>query len=209
MLKEVVYQIFGGAWPMIVIFTIILSSIRITYLIVKKQKLVLYKELTYLLFVIYILSLFYIVTFQDDNYGMSNFVPFREMFRYKIGSKLFFRNIVGNILLYMPLGFFVTAYIDERKIFPTMIISLITTISIELVQLVIGRVFDIDDIILNLFGGFLGALIFTLLDKLKDKLPEILNKEWFMNMIMILLLLFAVVYLTNLNEYFYDMVSHA
>ena len=29
MLKEVVYQIFGGAWPMIVIFTIILSSIRI------------------------------------------------------------------------------------------------------------------------------------------------------------------------------------
>lgn len=209
MLKEVVYQIFGGAWPMIVIFTIILSSIRITYLIVKKQKLVLYKELTYLLFVIYILSLFYIVTFQDDNYGMSNFVPFREMLRYKIGSKLFFRNIVGNILLYMPLGFFVTAYIDERKIFPTMIISLITTISIELVQLVIGRVFDIDDIIINLFGGFLGALIFTLLDKLKDKLPEILNKEWFMNMIMILLLLFAVVYLTNLNEYFYDMVSHA
>lgn len=209
MLKEVVYQIFGGAWPMIVIFTIILSSIRITYLIVKKQKLVLYKELTYLLFVIYILSLFYIVTFQDDNYGMSNFVPFREMLRYKICSKLFFRNIVGNILLYMPLGFFVTAYIDERKIFPTMIISLITTISIELVQLVIGRVFDIDDIILNLFGGFLGALIFTLLDKLKDKLPEILNKEWFMNMIMILLLLFAVVYLTNLNEYFYDMVSHA
>ena len=208
MLKEVVYQIFGGAWPMIVIFTIILSSIRITYLIVKKQKLVLYKELTYLLFVIYILSLFYIVTFQDDNYGMSNFVPFREMLRYKIGSKLFFRNIVGNILLYMPLGFFVTAYIDERKIFPTMIISLITTISIELVQLVIGRVFDIDDIILNLFGGFLGALIFTLLDKLKDKLPDILNKEWFMNMIMILLLLFAVVYLTNLNEYFYDMVSH-
>ncbi len=209
MLKEVVYQIFGGAWPMIVIFTIILSSIRITYLIVKKQKLVLYKELTYLLFVIYILSLFYIVTFQDDNYGMSNFVPFKEMLRYKIGSKLFFRNIVGNILLYMPLGFFVTAYIDERKIFPTMIISLITTISIELVQLVIGRVFDIDDIILNLFGGFLGALIFTLLDKLKDKLPDILNKEWFMNMIMILLLLFAVVYLTNLNEYFYDMVSHA
>lgn len=209
MLKEVVYQIFGGAWPMIVIFTIILSSIRITYLIVKKQKLVLYKELTYLLFVIYILSLFYIVTFQDDNYGMSNFVPFREMLRYKIGSKLFFRNIVGNILLYMPLGFFVTAYIDERKIFPTMIISLITTISIELIQLVIGRVFDIDDIILNLFGGFLGALTFTLLDKLKDKLPSVLNKEWFMNMIMILLLLFAVVYLTNLNEYFYDMVSHA
>ena len=52
MIKEIVLEIFGGAWPMIVIFTIILSSTRITYLIVKKEKFVLYKELSYLLFVI-------------------------------------------------------------------------------------------------------------------------------------------------------------
>ena len=45
MLKEVVYQIFGGAWPMIVIFTIILSSIRITYLIVKNKNLYFIKNL--------------------------------------------------------------------------------------------------------------------------------------------------------------------
>ena len=96
---------------MIVIFTIILSSTRITYLIVKKEKFVLYKELSYLLFVIYLLSLFYIVTFQDDNYGTSNLVPFKEMFRYKITSRLFVKNIIGNILLYMPFGFFITAYI--------------------------------------------------------------------------------------------------
>ena len=69
MLKEMVIEIFGGAWPMIVIFSVILSSIRITYLIVKKEKFVFYKELTYLLFIIYLLSLFYIVTFQDDNFG--------------------------------------------------------------------------------------------------------------------------------------------
>ena len=122
MIKEIVLEIFGGAWPMIVIFTIILSSTRITYLIVKKEKFVLYKELSYLLFVIYLLSLFYIVTFQDDNYGTSNLVPFKEMFRYKITSRLFVKNIIGNILLYMPFGFFITAYINERKIFPTAII---------------------------------------------------------------------------------------
>ena len=37
-----------------------------------REKLVLYRELAYLLFVVYLLSLFYIVTFQDDNYGTSN-----------------------------------------------------------------------------------------------------------------------------------------
>ena len=69
MIKKAAIDIFGNAWPMIVIFTIILSSIRIAYLIIKKEKFVLYKELSYLLFAIYLLSLFYIVTFRDDNYG--------------------------------------------------------------------------------------------------------------------------------------------
>ena len=194
-------------WPMIVIFTIILSSTRITYLIVKKEKFVLYKELSYLLFVIYLLSLFYIVTFQDDNYGTSNLVPFKEMFRYKITSRLFVKNIIGNILLYMPFGFFITAYINERKIFPTVLLTFISSLSIELVQLLIGRVFDIDDIMLNLLGGILGACIYVWLDRLRDKLPNALNKEWFMNLIMILLLLFAVIYFTNLSAYFYNMVK--
>ena len=76
MIKDMVIEIFGGAWPMIIIFTVILSSIRLTYLIIKKEKFILYKELTYLLFVIYLLSLFYIVTFQDDNYGTFNLIPF-------------------------------------------------------------------------------------------------------------------------------------
>ena len=207
MIKEIVLEIFGGAWPMIVIFTIILSSTRITYLIVKKEKFVLYKELSYLLFVIYLLSLFYIVTFQDDNYGTSNLVPFKEMFRYRITSRLFVKNIIGNILLYMPFGFFITAYINERKIFPTVLLTFISSLSIELVQLLIGRVFDIDDIMLNLLGGILGACIYVWLDRLRDKLPKALNKEWFMNLIMILLLLFAVIYFTNLSAYFYNMVK--
>ncbi len=207
MIKDMILQIFGGAWAMIVIFTIILSSIRITYLIVKKEKFVFYKELSYLLFIIYLLSLFYIVTFQDDNYGLSNFVPFKEIFRYKLTSKLFIKNILGNILLYMPFGFFVSAYLDNRKLLPAFILTLISSVSIEVVQFIIGRVFDVDDIILNLFGGIIGAVIFILLDKLRDKLPAVLNKEWFMNLIMILLLLGTIIYLTNFTKYIEVMVK--
>ena len=207
MIKDMIIQIFGGAWPMIVIFTIILSSVRITYLIVKKEKFVLYKELSYLLFVIYLLSLFYIVTFQDDNYGLSNFVPFKEIFRYNFTSKLFVKNILGNILLFMPFGLFISAYLDNRKIFPSLILTLISSVSIEIVQYLIGRVFDVDDIILNLVGGLIGSIIFVILDKLRDKLPSALNKEWFMNLMIILLLLMAIIYLTNFADYIEVMVK--
>lgn len=207
MIKEMVIQIFGGAWPMILIFTVILSSIRITYLIIKKEKFVLYKELTYLLFVIYLLSLFYIVTFQDDNYGTSNLIPFKEIFRYDINSKLFIKNIIGNILLFMPFGLFVMAYIDYRRIYPAVILTFISSFSIEIVQNIIGRVFDVDDIILNVLGGTIGAVIYVILDKLRDRLPKALNKAWFMNLIIILLLLVAIIYFTNFQEYINKMVS--
>jgi len=196
-----VLEIFGGAWTMMVIFTIILSSIRIAHLIIKRERFVLYKELSYLLFIIYLLSLFYIVTFQDDNYGLSNFIPFKEIFRYKLTSKLFVRNVLGNILLFMPFGFFVTAYLDQNKVYPSVILTFISSISIEIIQLIIGRVFDVDDILLNLVGGFVGASIFVLLDKLRDKLPNPFKKAWFMNLIIILLLLTGIVYLTNLTDY--------
>ena len=206
MIKNMVIQIFGSAWPMIAIFTVILSSIRITYLITKKEKFVLYKELTYLLFLVYLLSLFYIVTFQDDNYGTSNLIPFKEIFRYDITSKLFIKNILGNILLFMPFGLFVTAYLDTEKAFPAFILTFISSLSVEIVQKVIGRVFDVDDIILNVLGGTIGALIFIVLDKLRDKLPRALNKEWFMNLMFIILLLLAIIYFTNVSEYLNKMV---
>ena len=206
MIKDMVIEIFGGAWPMIIIFTVILSSIRLTYLIIKKEKFILYKELTYLLFVIYLLSLFYIVTFQDDNYGTFNLIPFKEMFRYNITSKLFIKNIIGNILLFMPFGLFVTAYLDVRYTTPVVILTLISSISIEIVQKIIGRVFDVDDIILNVLGGFLGSVIFIMLDKLRDKLPKALNKDWFMNLIFIIVLLALIVYFTNFAEYINEMV---
>ncbi len=206
MIKDMIIEIFGGAWPMIIIFTVMLSSIRIAYLIIKKRKFILYKELSYLLFVIYLLSLFYIVTFQDDNYGTFNIIPFKEIFRYEITSKLFVKNIIGNILLFMPFGLFVTAYLDIRNVTPAVILTLISSISIEIVQKIIGRVFDIDDIILNVLGGFIGAIIYIILDSIRDRLPKVLNKDWFMNLVIILILLGLIIYFTNFAEYINEMV---
>ena len=69
---------------MILIVTVILVSARIVYFVKNKQKIVLYEELLKYSFIIYVLSLFYVVTFQDVSWSTSNFIPFKEMFRYPI-----------------------------------------------------------------------------------------------------------------------------
>ena len=79
----------------------------------KKERFVYYKEAFGLLFCLYIMILFYVVTFQDVSWSTSNFIPFKEMFRYSIGSPLFYRNVIGNMLMFLPYGFFLSKFILE------------------------------------------------------------------------------------------------
>lgn len=189
-LTNTIYGVVDFAWPMVVISLVILVSLRISYLIKSKQHVVLYKELLSLTFVIYIMCLFQVVTFQDDvTWSANNFVPFKEILRYNIGSRLFFKNVLGNIIMFLPYGFFVSYILGNKKFVMPVLLTLIASISIEVVQMAIGRVFDIDDIILNIVGGFLGYFIYNLLDRLGDKLPRVFKSEWFLNAISIIVLI--------------------
>lgn len=202
MVKSAILSTLKDIWPMIAIFVVVLASIRIMYFIYNKEdKFVLYKELTSLIFIVYVLFLFYIVTFQDNNYGFSNYVPFKEIFRHDISSRLFFKNVVGNIMLFTPLGWFVTYYTKTKKIYPALILSIIISLFIESIQLYIGRVFDIDDIILNIIGGIFGYILYMILYRIKEKLPKILQKPWFLNSVIILIFIVFVLYLTNWYKY--------
>lgn len=165
-MKRTIVNLFNEIWPMIFICSVIMILLRITYLIKNRQKFIFYKEIFMFLFVLYMMSLFYVVSFQDiDSASISgyNIIPFKEMFRYKIGSRLFFKNVIGNFLMFVPFGFF-TSYILRRiKCRWVFIITLIVSITIEITQYKIGRVFDIDDVMLNVLGGILGYYIFDFL----------------------------------------------
>ncbi len=174
------------SWPMVLISVVILMSIRITYLIKNKKKFVLYEEIFLLFFVMYILCLFQVVTFQDVSWSGSNFIPFREIMRYKVGTKLFFRNIFGNVLLFMPYGFFTGYYLKIRKPWISIILVMVASLSIEITQLIIGRVFDVDDIMLNLIGGILGFYVYHILDLIEDIMPKYLKKDWLISIIVII-----------------------
>lgn len=184
MIQKTLTNAMSENYPMIIIFTIVIISIRIVYLIVHKEKFTFYKEMFMLAFLLYALLLFYVVTFQDVNYGTNNFVPFKEIFRYEFGSKVFMHNIVGNILLFIPFGYFVSHIMKTRKPFAMFIISLITSCTIEFTQLKIGRTFDVDDIILNIIGCTFGYFIFLIIDTLEKKIP-VCNTTLFKNIFII------------------------
>ncbi len=181
-----------NVWPMIFIFTVIIVSIRIAYLICNKKKMVLYKEITMFCFIVYILLLYYIVTFQDNNYGTNNFVPFREIFRYNFSSKLFLRNVIGNVLLFVPFGIFVSNYVKSKSFFPVFLLSCLVSCTIEFAQSMIGRTADIDDVILNTLGGVLGHFIYKFGNKIAIKIPKFMKAQLFLDILSLFIILIMV-----------------
>ena len=135
--------------------------------------------------------MFQIVTSQDvpGEHGI-NITLFKELTRYELGSRLFYKNIIGNIALFMPFGFFTSYYLKlDRKRF-VLFLTMVVSIVIEFIQLKIGRAFDVDDVILNVLGGFLGYVIYRIIDKLFGNFDENIKGS-----ITLLLLLFGIVIL--------------
>lgn len=135
------------------------------------------KKLIKILFYIYIafLILFVVLKFdgnferiislhnciiENEKYGIRNInlIPFRSISPYlrNITEPYAFKNILANILVFIPLGFFVSNK-NTKNVFKTLVICLSVILSIELIQLFfkIGF-FDVDDIILNFIGSLIG-----------------------------------------------------
>ena len=177
-------------WPMVIISAIIMISFRFCYLIENHEKIIIYKELCMLIFGIYILCLFQVVTFQDEvDWATNNFIPFREILRYSVKSRLFFKNVLGNMIMFFPFGLFCSYYLKSNNIKLPLLLTLVASLSIECVQLAIGRVFDVDDILLNLLGGITGYFLYSILRRISEKLPKFCKSEWFLNSISILVLI--------------------
>ena len=178
-------------WPMIVLITVVLISIRLVYLKTNHKKIYFYKEIMNLF-------LFELVTTTDmQSYG-NNFIPLKEMFRYNLNSKLFYRNVVGNIVLFIPFGYFISYYCNAKKGRYSIIIAFITSLTIETIQMNIGRSFDIDDIILNVIGGFIGYLFYIIFDKLFSKASLKLKNDLLLNVICLIIIIILCMIILNL-----------
>ena len=195
MFDATIINILSNIWPMIIIFTVILSSYRLAYIKKYNEEFVLYREVLKLGFIIYILCLFYVVTFQDVSWSTSNFIPFREMFRYDFGSSKFIKNVIGNMIMFMPYGFFISYFLKLDKKSIIIYMSIIVSLTIEVIQLIIGRVFDVDDIILNICGGLVGYGFYKFIYMIKDHLPSFFKNKIVYNIVVIGILILVFWYL--------------
>jgi len=108
-----------------------------------------------------------------------NLIPFLDILNYfrhtdfSLAFKLKFliKNLVGNVLLLVPVGIFIpTLWVRMRNFKKTVVIGASISLIIELMQYLLayiglgwGRTTDIDDLILNTFGVMIGYAIYNTL----------------------------------------------
>ena len=85
--KNIIEEMLPNMWPMMLFISVVAITLRCFYLFKGSRKFILHKEIMSLVFIIYILGLYYILTYQDIGSGGINLVPFKEMFRYTFVNK--------------------------------------------------------------------------------------------------------------------------
>ncbi len=134
------------------------------------------------LFILYIVFIIYFLLFSDW-YGRTgemqeyryNLVLFKEIkrfweYREQLGVYAMFTNLFGNVLIFMPFGFFMPMASRYRSFFSTLFYSFGLSLCVETFQLVtkVGS-FDVDDLLLNTIGGVLGYIIFVICAAIRRK----------------------------------------
>ena len=198
-MESTIRSVIKMSLPTLVIVLTIVIILRVTRILKSdKSKFVLHEEIFNLLFLAYLVMLFQLVTSQDLPGGGTNLMPFREIMRYPVGSNSFYKQVVGNIALFIPLGYFATSYANIKGLGTITLVSLLSSLTIESVQHYIGRSFDIDDIILNVIGGVCGYVIFLITKKLLRKYPDALKNNLLLNLLGIITIMVLVVIILNL-----------
>ena len=128
-----------------------------------------------ILFVLYIIFVFYFLLISEI-YGRTgelqeyhyNLVLFQEIkrfwnYRNQLGIFATATNLLGNVLIFLPFGFFMAMASKYRSFFSTVIYSFALSLTIELSQLFMKvGCFDVDDLLLNTIGGMLGFITFLI-----------------------------------------------
>lgn len=141
------------------------------------------KRVSYIVFGVYLLLLCWLVLFkfatsieEIPHFRQINLIPFH----YDAESPFHVREVIDNILVFVPAGVYFTAFLDKQRkgtgVFAVFLLSMI----FESCQWIFSiGVSDITDVIDNTLGGLLGCLLIYFLAKIfpenKMKIVNILG----------------------------------
>ena len=169
------------ALPIIMIYRFIYNKIR------KFEKPNLLHEIGVVTFCLFMIALFsqtimtrfYTGPVVTRSFSNINLVPFRVFQdNYYAITELnywqpFIINFSGNICIFMPIGFLIPLLWDKfNRFWKVTLISLATSLFIEVTQLSQARSSDIDDLWLNTLGGMLGYGFYYLSNKKYSQLTQ-------------------------------------
>lgn len=126
-----------------------------------------------LVFIVYLIFLFYFLLLSDW-YGRDqlkdysyNLVLGKEIFRYwfyrdTLGAYLVCANLLGNVLIFIPLGTSLMMSTQTPSLLYIACYSFSVSLVVEIFQLIckVGS-FDVDDILLNTLGGVIGFAVYV------------------------------------------------
>ena len=114
-----------------------------------------------------------IVDARQFSHPRMNLVPFVDILSQP--KSIAFRNLFGNIAIFIPLGFFIPALTETKNNYTrAMMIIISSALAVEVIQYIGSfvlfkidwKVVDIDDVIMNIFGGMLGLATYLITSKL-------------------------------------------
>lgn len=109
------------------------------------------------------------LNFGGTHDGPPNFIPFKTILPYLIGEKgllIGAINIVGNIILLVPVGLLVPFVFPAVHLKKSILFAVFSGLLIEGMQTLLHvGIFDIDDVILNGIGYLMGYWIYLLLPR--------------------------------------------
>lgn len=126
------------------------------------------------IFVIYIIALGYFLFFAESmgrttrgdeyHYNLQPLFEIKRIWRssHILGMKYVILNFAGNVIAFIPFGYLLPKMLKKKpRLFHTVLFSFEFSLLVELTQL-ISRTgsFDVDDLILNTFGGLIGYILY-------------------------------------------------
>lgn len=127
-----------------------------------------------IIFVIYIIALGYFLFFAESmgrttrgdeyHYNLQPLFEIKRIWRssHILGMKYVILNFAGNVIAFIPFGYLLPKMVKKKpRLFHTVLFSFEFSLLVELTQL-ISRTgsFDVDDLILNTFGGLIGYILY-------------------------------------------------
>lgn len=113
---------------------------------------------------------FFPITPLSQSVGYIGWTP--TLFRGDTLGEWGFYMVAANALIFVPIGFFANLLWRRPRWWRGLAVGFCVSLVIEFLQLFVNRSTDVDDLILNTTGAFLGGLIALLLGKLVPKLTS-------------------------------------